>query len=79
MVSCKAWLKSIPLTNIAQAQRIVLDSLRLLAPQRRPAAGAPVWAMRDKVAFLLSDSGYSGKSRSAASRWSSAASNAYLA
>ncbi len=64
--SCKAWLKSIPLTNIAQAQQTILDSLRIvnrsgeLAPLERLTC---MELMRDKVAFLLSEqrARYSGK------------------
>ena len=64
--SCKAWLKSIPLTNIAQAQQTILDSLRIvnrsgdLEPLERLTC---MELMRDKVAFLLSEqrARYSGK------------------
>lgn len=32
--TCKEWLKSIPLTNIPQAQQNILDALRLLNRSR---------------------------------------------
>ena len=54
--TCKEWLKSIPLTNIAQAQQNILDSLRVL--NRSPEFVALerltcMELMRAKVAFLL--------------------------
>lgn len=64
--TCKVWLKSIPLTNIAQAQKTILDSLRIvnlsseISPLERLTC---MELMRDKVAFLLSEqrSRYAGK------------------
>ena len=64
--TCKAWLKSIPLTNIAQAQKTILDSLRIvnlsseISPLERLTC---MELMRNKVAFLLSEqrSRYAGK------------------
>ncbi len=64
--TCKEWLKSIPLTNIAQAQQNILDSLRVL--NRSPEFVALerltcMELMRDKVAFLLTEqrARYAGK------------------
>lgn len=64
--TCKEWLKSIPLTNVPQAQQIVLDALRIfnragdIAPVERLTC---VELMRDKSAFLLAEqrSRYAGK------------------
>jgi hypothetical protein len=64
--SCKEWVNSIPLTNVPQAQQIVLDALRLFnravdvnAVERLTC----MELMREKVAFLLSEqrSRYAGK------------------
>ena len=65
--TCKEWLKSIPVTNVPQAQQIVLDALRMF---NRAADIAPVERltcmelMRDKAAYLLSEqrARYAGKS-----------------
>ena len=51
--TCKAWLKSIPLTNIAQAQKTILDSLRIvnLSSEILPLERLTCMElMRDKVA-----------------------------
>ena len=64
--TCKAWLKSIPLTNIAQAQKTILDSLRIVNLSSEISSLERLTCMelmRDKVAFLLSEqrSRYAGK------------------
>jgi cyclic-di-GMP-binding protein len=63
--SCKEWIKSIPITNIPQAQQLVLDALRELnraqfVPMERLTS---MELMRDKVAFLQAEqrARYSGK------------------
>ena len=66
--SCKTWLKTIPLTSIAQAQQTILDSLRVfnrdsdsnIVPLERLTC---MELLREKVAFLLSEqrAKYSGK------------------
>ena len=64
--TCKDWLKSIPPTNVPQAQQIVLDALRMfnragnIAPVERLTC---VELMRDKSALLLAEqrSRYAGK------------------
>ena len=64
--TCKDWLKSIPPTNVPQAQQIVLDALRMfnragnIAPVERLTC---VELMRDKAALLLAEqrSRYAGK------------------
>jgi hypothetical protein len=64
--TCKSWLKTIPLTNISQAQHNVLDALRIM---NRGTEFAPVERLtsmellRDKVAFLLGEqrARYSGR------------------
>jgi cyclic-di-GMP-binding protein len=56
--SCKEWLASIPLTNIAQAQQIILDALRMMNRSGDMDALEQLTCMellRDKVAFLLSE------------------------
>lgn len=56
--SCKDWLKSVPLTNVAQAQQKLTDALRILnratdfAPLERLTC---MELLRDKVAFLLGE------------------------
>jgi hypothetical protein len=64
--SCKDWLNGLPLTNIPQAQQIVLDALRTL---NRSEPGTLerlkcLELMRDKIAFLQGEqrSRYFGKS-----------------
>jgi cyclic-di-GMP-binding protein len=64
--TCKDWLKSIPLTNIPQAQQNILDALRLLnrSPDFVPLERLTCMELtRDKVAFLLGEqrSRYTGK------------------
>jgi len=64
--TCKEWLKSIPLTNIAQAQQNILDALRILNRSPDFVALERLTCMellRDKVAFLLSEqrARYAGK------------------
>ena len=64
--TCKEWLKSIPLTNIPQAQQNILDALRILnrSPDFVPLERLTCMElMRDKVAFLLTEqrSRYAGK------------------
>ncbi len=64
--TCKSWLKSIPLTNIPQAQQNILDALRLLnrSPDFVPLERLTCMElMRDKVAYLLAEqrSRYTGK------------------
>jgi hypothetical protein len=64
--SCKEWLKSIPLTNVAQAQQKLTDALRILnrandfAPLERLTC---MELFRDKVAYLLGEqrTRYAGK------------------
>ena len=66
--SCKTWLKTIPMTNISQAQQTILDSLRVfnrdsesnIVPLERLTC---MELMREKVAFLLSEqrAKYAGK------------------
>ncbi|HEX9392882.1 MAG TPA: hypothetical protein VF928_16340 [Usitatibacteraceae bacterium] len=64
--TCKEWLKSIPVTNVPQAQQIVLDALRMfnragdIVPVERLTC---MELMRDKTAFLLSEqrARYAGK------------------
>lgn len=64
--SCKDWLNALPLTNIPQAQALVLDSLQAL--ERSELAGIErlkcLELMRDKIAFLQGEqrSRYFGKS-----------------
>jgi hypothetical protein len=56
--SCKDWLKTVPITNFAQAQHTVLDALRLMnrSPEVAPIERLTCMElMRDKVAFLLSE------------------------
>ena len=63
---CKDWLKSIPLTNIAQAQQNILDALRIVnrsqdfQPLERLTC---MELLRDKVAYLLTEqrARYAGK------------------
>lgn len=64
--TCKVWLKSVPLSNIAQAQQNLLDSLRNLNRSADFQALERLTCMellRDKVAFLLTEqrARYSGK------------------
>lgn len=63
--SCKDWLKSIPLTNAGQAQRLILEAVRGLnraefAPLERLTC---MELMRDKVAFVQAEqrARYTGK------------------
>lgn len=64
--SCKHWLKSIPLTNVPQAQQIFVDALRNL---NRSSEFVPLARLtclellRDKVSFLLTQqrARYAGK------------------
>lgn len=56
--SCKEWLREIPLTNIAQAQQTILDSLRVVNRNSSFLAIERLTSMellRDKVAFLLAE------------------------
>jgi cyclic-di-GMP-binding protein len=56
--SCKDWLKTIPLTNVAQAQQRLLDALRILnrSSEFRPLERLTCMELlRDKVAYLLSE------------------------
>ncbi len=64
--TCKEWLKSIPLTNIAQAQQNILDALRMLNrdPDFVPMERLTCMELaRDKVAFLFFEqrTRYAGK------------------
>ena len=64
--TCKEWLKSIPLTNIPQAQQNILDALRILnrSPDFVPLERLTCMElMRDKVAYLLTEqrARYAGK------------------
>ena len=64
--TCTEWLKSIPLTNIPQAQQNILDALRIVnrSPDFVPLERLTCMELsRDKVAFLLSEqrTRYSGK------------------
>ena len=79
--TCKDWLAALPLTNIPQAQALVLDALRALeasgiAPLERLKA---LEIMREKIAFLQHEqrARYFGKSlplsASDASAWSTGA------
>ena len=57
-LSCKAWLKTIPLTNIAQAQQTILDALRMVNCSNEFAALERLTCMellRAKTAFLLDE------------------------
>jgi hypothetical protein len=64
--ACKEWLNGLPLTNIPQAQALVLESLRALEHQDMPALEylKCLELMRDKIAFLQGEqrSRYFGKS-----------------
>jgi cyclic-di-GMP-binding protein len=64
--ACKDWLASLPLTNIPQAQSLVLESLRSLGTQgMEPLERLKcLELMRDKIAFLQGEqrSRYFGKS-----------------
>jgi len=56
--SCKDWLKTIPLTNVAQAQQTLLDALGVLncSPGFEPLDRLTcLELLRDKVAFLLGE------------------------
>jgi cyclic-di-GMP-binding protein len=56
--TCKEWLNSIPLTNIAQAQQSILDALRMMSRSGEVAPLEQLTCMellRDKVAFLLAE------------------------
>ena len=64
--SCKEWIKSIPLTNVPQAQQKIVDALRTL--NRDASVGALerltcMELLRDKVAYLLAEqrARYAGK------------------
>ena len=64
--TCKGWLKSIPLTNIPQAQQNILDALRFLNRSAEFVAMERLTCMemlRDKVAYLLAEQRvrYTGK------------------
>ena len=64
--TCKEWLKSIPMTNIPQAQQNILDALRILnrSPDFVPLERLTCMELtRDKVAFLLTEqrARYAGK------------------
>ena len=64
--SCKDWLKSIPLTNVAQAQQKIVDALRNLNRSTEFVALERLTCMellRDKVAYLLTEqrTRYAGK------------------
>ena len=56
--TCKDWLKSIPLTNVPQAQQKIVDALRYLNRSADFVALERLTCMellRDKVAYLLSE------------------------
>lgn len=55
--TCKEWLKSIPITNIAQAQQTLLDALRLFKNVQIPPVEhlTCMELIRDKAAFLFSE------------------------
>ena len=56
--SCKGWLKSIPLTNVHQAQQNIVDALRNLNRDADFAALQRLTCMellRDKVGYLLTE------------------------
>ncbi len=64
--SCKDWLKSIPLTNVPQAQQKIVDALRNLNRDANVVALERLTCMellRDKVAYLLTEqrTRYAGK------------------
>ena len=64
--SCKDWLKSIPLTNVPQAQQKIVDALRNLNRSSDLVALERLTCMellRDKVAYLLTEqrARYAGK------------------
>ena len=64
--SCKGWLKSIPLTNVHQAQQNIVDALRNLNRDADFAALQRLTCMellRDKVGYLLTEQRkrYAGK------------------
>jgi cyclic-di-GMP-binding protein len=55
--SCKEWLKTIPLTNVVQAQQSMLDALRMLNADSHFGAIERLTSMelmRDKLSYLLS-------------------------
>jgi cyclic-di-GMP-binding protein len=64
--SCKEWLNALPLTNIPQAQTLVLESLRTLSESEFDPLDRLkcLELMRDKIAFLQGEqrSRYFGKS-----------------
>jgi cyclic-di-GMP-binding protein len=54
--SCKEWLKTIPLTNVVQAQQSMLDALRMLNADSNFGAVERLTSMelmRDKLSYLL--------------------------
>ena len=56
--SCKDWLKSIPLTNVPQAQQKIVDALRNLNRDAHVVALERLTCMellRDKVSYLLTE------------------------
>jgi hypothetical protein len=55
--TCREWLKTIPLTNVSQAQLIMLDALRDMSRAELPAIErlTCLELMRDKVAFLQAE------------------------
>jgi cyclic-di-GMP-binding protein len=56
--SCKDWLKTLALTNVAQAQQKLLDALRILNRSNQFSAIERLTCMellRDKVAYLLGE------------------------
>jgi hypothetical protein len=64
--SCREWLNALPLTNIPQAQTMVLDALRALGPAQADALERLkcLELIRDKIAFLQGEqrARYFGKS-----------------
>ncbi|MEI6737701.1 MAG: hypothetical protein WCL29_04400 [Pseudomonadota bacterium] len=56
--SCKEWLKTIPLTNVVQAQQKLLDALRMLNGNTNYTSLERLTSlelMRDKISFLLAE------------------------
>ena len=55
--TCREWLKTIPLTNVSQAQQMLLDALRDMSRAELAAIErlTCLELMRDKVAFLQAE------------------------
>ena len=55
--TCREWLNTLPLTSIPQAQAMLLDALKKLAPAEAPALERLkcLELMREKIAYLLGE------------------------